>query len=100
MGSPALHPAAERELAEAVDWYEARSTGLGTRLYTAVDTTMSRIGRTPDLYAPWQENPRYRKAVLREFPYAIFYRVYETRTVVLAVAHTSRRPGYWVSRGR
>lgn len=98
MSWPQLHPAAERELAEAVNWYEERSSGLGGKLYTAVDRVMSDIGRSPELYAVWQQNQRYRRAVIRDFPYALFYRVYEARTVVLAVAHTSRRPGYWLDR--
>lgn len=98
MAWPQLHPAAERELAEAVNWYEERSSGLGGKLYTTVDAVMSRIGDRPELYAVWQQNPRYRRAILRDFPFAVFYRVYETRTVVLAIAHTSRRPGYWLDR--
>ena len=98
MSWPQLHPAAERELAEAVNWYEERSSGLGGKLFTAADVVMSRIGRGPKLYAVWQQNKRYRRAIIRDFPYAIFYRVYETRTVVMAVAHTSRRPGYWLDR--
>lgn len=98
MSWPQLHPAAERELAEAVNWYEERSSGLGGKLYNEIDAVMSRIGRSPQLYAVWQQNGRYRRAVIRDFPYAVFYRVYEERTVVMAVAHTSRRPGYWADR--
>lgn len=98
MSWPQLHPAAERELAEAVNWYEERSSGLGGKLYTAIDAVMLRIGRSPELYAVWQQSGRYRRAVISDFPYAIFYRVYEARTVVPAVAHTSRRPGYWLDR--
>ena len=32
------------------------------------------------------------------FPYVIFYAEYPERVHVLAVAHTSRRPGYWKKR--
>lgn len=98
MAWPQLHPAAERELTEPINWYEGRATGLGLRLYDAVDVVMARIGRSPELYAAWPQNPRYRRAVLQAFPYMIFYRAYEARMVVLAIAHTSRRPGYWLGR--
>lgn len=98
MAWPELHPAAERELAEAIDWYEAARAGLGARMHAAVDDVMSRIASTPELYTAWREDPRYRRAVLQAFPYAIFYRVFDSRVVVMAVAHTSRRPGYWLSR--
>lgn len=73
MGWPELHPAAERELTEAIAWYEGAQAGLGLRVYAAVDAVMTRIVSTPELYATWQENPRYRRAVLQSFPYAIFY---------------------------
>lgn len=98
MSSPELHPAAEQELAEVLAWYKEKRTGLGQRFYEAIETTMIRIGRTPELYAPWKDNPRYRRAILEDFPYAIFYRSVQNHTVVIAVAHTSRRPGYWLDR--
>jgi hypothetical protein len=32
------------------------------------------------------------------FPYSIVYRVESSRVLVVAGAHTSRRPGYWRDR--
>jgi plasmid stabilization system protein ParE len=39
-----------------------------------------------------------RKALVRRFPYAIFYRVRNARVVVLAVFHSKRDPNIWKSR--
>ena len=39
-----------------------------------------------------------RKAVLRRFPYCIYYRAHPDRVEVIAVFHTSRDPKIW--RGR
>lgn len=36
-----------------------------------------------------------RRALARRFPYAVFFDVEPERAVVMAIAHTSRRPGYW-----
>ena len=37
-------------------------------------------------------------ASLEGFPYSICYVVFSSHVQVLAVAHTSRKPGYWLSR--
>ena len=39
-----------------------------------------------------------KRLLLRRFPYAVIVRERGTEVVVIAFAHTSRRPGYW--RGR
>lgn len=36
---------------------------------------------------------------LRQFPYTLVYRVQGERLTVMAVAHQSREPGYWLGRG-
>jgi hypothetical protein len=33
-----------------------------------------------------------------DMPYAIVYRIEGTVAVIVAVMHTSRRPGYWAGR--
>ena len=42
--------------------------------------------------------PGIRKYVLRKFRYALIYALENDGLVILAVAHASRRPGYWVDR--
>ena len=40
-----------------------------------------------------------RKAVMpTAFPFVVFYYVRNHTPIVLAVAHASRRPGYWLGR--
>jgi plasmid stabilization system protein ParE len=39
-----------------------------------------------------------RCALVRRFPYAVYYRVEPERIVVIAVFHTKRDPGVWQSR--
>ena len=38
-----IEPEAEREIADAMDWYEARDTGLGAALLSEVDSVLSRL---------------------------------------------------------
>jgi hypothetical protein len=38
------------------------------------------------------------QVLVEGFPYSIVFMVHETETVVLAIAHGKRRPGYWLRR--
>jgi toxin ParE1/3/4 len=91
-----LRPDAEADLTEARDWYEARHEGLGDEFLTCVEAAIARAARVPD------ENPRVhgevRRALIRRFPYGVFYLVEEGVLLVLAVAHVRRKPGYWTGR--
>ncbi len=97
MSLPVLfRPDAVAELAEAWDWYEARREGLGGEFATCVEAAIDRAARTPDV------NPcvhgEVRRALVRRFPYGVFYLVEGEALLVLAVAHVRRKPGYWVAR--
>ena len=62
-----------------------------------IGSALIEIGQNPERYPRWHRTPA-RKYVLKRFPYLIFYVDYPDRIRVLAVAHTSRRPGYWKTR--
>ena len=40
----------------------------------------------------------YRRKLLERFPYGIIYRIEGEEILIVALAHTSRRPGYWQNR--
>jgi plasmid stabilization system protein ParE len=42
--------------------------------------------------------PDLRRALVPKFPYGIFFRVLETKIVVIAVLHLHRHPETWRSR--
>ena len=42
-----FRPEAETELAEAVDWYEARSQGLGAEFLRSLDAVIAHMQRIP-----------------------------------------------------
>lgn len=80
--------------------YYARRGGaeLGERFLNSVEQVIERIQRAPDLYRPAFEDVR--KARLPRFPYHLVYWLdTDTDSIhILAVAHTSRKPGYWKDR--
>jgi plasmid stabilization system protein ParE len=42
--------------------------------------------------------PGIRKHILQKFRYSLIYAIEKDGVLILAVAHHSRRPGYWVGR--
>ena len=94
------HPAVERELSEAQKWYEKAREGLGREFIIEVDRALAEIGNgtAPTLAHP--DVPEVRRALLRRFPYWLVILERGGELIVLAVAHTRRRPGYWRDRVR
>ena len=88
-----LAPEAETDVVEAYEWYEARRRGLGEEFLSCVDAALSGISRTPDLHAIAFAN--YRRALVRRFPYAVFYEVVDELVTVYGVLHTARDSAKW-----
>ena len=86
------------ELAEAVRWYEERRLGWGAGLFDAVSHAFELIERHPESGSPRSGRPAARQLLVRGFPYVVVYRIRPGDVYVIAVAHTSRRPGYWKNR--
>jgi plasmid stabilization system protein ParE len=87
---------AREEFDQAADWYEGPQIGLGTRFTLAVNTALARIAENPKMHAVVLEDTR--KAVVRGFPYCIYYREDGENVVVISVFHTSRDPAEWQRR--
>jgi toxin ParE1/3/4 len=89
---------ASLELTEAVRWYEKRRQGWGARLFDAVTQAFNLIESHPELGTTRRGRFPSRQLMVRGFPYRVVYRVRASDLYVVAVAHTSRRPGYWEDR--
>ena len=96
-----VHDDAEKELREAARGYEGKRVGLGLEFLRRVIEAFGVIERHPRRYSlhPRLRSKReVRRYLLTPFQYAVVYDVTDEEVVVVAVAHTSRRPTYW--RGR
>src|SRR5258706_9203271 len=91
-----FHPAAERDLATSVDFYNDRVSGLGDDFFAVVKISSRQIQNDP-LCRPLRRDGT-RKVTLRRFPYAIVYRDKLDVIEIVAVAHGARRPNYWRER--
>ncbi|MFL6194826.1 MAG: type II toxin-antitoxin system RelE/ParE family toxin [Thermoanaerobaculia bacterium] len=88
---------AERELQEAIVFYDEESPGLGDRFLDEVETGTAFILSHPEA------SPRIlgtiRRLVLPSFPYSLLYRPLPSGGIrILAVAHQKRQPDYWIGR--
>jgi toxin ParE1/3/4 len=93
-----LSEPASLELAEAVRWYEERRPGWGARLFDAVSHAIDLIERHPEIGSPRKGRSTPRQLSVRGFPFVVVYRIRPDDVYVVALAHTSRRPGYWKDR--
>lgn len=93
-----LHPEAEAELASDTEWLAARSVGAAERLQFSVAAGLALLEAFPR--SGERYGRRYRRHALPGLAYVLFYRVRRDSVLVLAVAHTSRRPNYWRHRDR
>ena len=87
---------AQDELVDAISRYESIELGLGRSLRDEVGSNLVWIQAHPEV--PRLRTLGYYRVNLRTFPYYIPYVVRSDVLWVLAIAHVSRRPMYWISR--
>jgi len=91
-------PEAERDIADAALWYEARAQGLGFDFLRLVDACLSDIRRTPGRFPVVHRD--LRRALLRRFPYGVFFTSDDDTVRVIACLHVRRDPRAWGDRLR
>jgi len=91
-----LAPEVEQDIGEAYAWYEDRRPGLGEEFLSCVDACIQAVCRMPEMHAEVHEH--YRRALVRRFPYAIFYEYSGGSVTVYCVFHTARDPNKWRER--
>lgn len=91
-----LSPDAESDFDTTFDWYEAQRAGLGIDFASRVQAALDLIESNPESFPLRAENVR--RALVRRFSYAVYFRLEDEQIVVLAIVHTSRAAGVWQSR--
>jgi plasmid stabilization system protein ParE len=85
--------AAEIDVMRAEDWYEAQRPGLGHEFREAVDATIARIAEKPLAYPDRYHGAR--RALVRRFPYVLWYKALPDLIVVLRVSTAAAIPERW-----
>ena len=91
-----VQPEAEAEISEAFRWYEDKQEGLGSEFMRVVEASFAAIKRYPQSYQVVRG--QVRRAVLRRFPYSIFYLAEPDKIVVIGCIQANRNPKIWKRR--
>ena len=78
------------DIAKAQQWYEDKNPGLGVEFLDDVERVLARIASRPYQYPAVHRDVR--RAVVRRFPYGVFYTIRDSRVLVVACFHARRDP--------
>jgi plasmid stabilization system protein ParE len=93
---PVFRPQADQEVQSARQWYEEQRPGLGVDFAKAIDDAVERIASNPLAFPAVHGETR--RAVVRQFPYGIYFRVLMDDIVITSVIHGRRDPRRWQTR--
>lgn len=91
-------PEAEQDVADAFAWYTKIESGLGEDFLHRIDSCLQTIQEHPEIYPV--AKPPFRRALIRRFPFEIFYEASSEAIVIFAVFHCSQNPQKWQKRLR
>jgi toxin ParE1/3/4 len=95
-----LREAAARDVRRAHLQYEEKRPGLGDAFVGRVEDAIAVVEANPELFQVIEPRRQIRRALTRQFSYAVYYVVEaeRERVVVLAVLPASMSPARWQSR--
>ncbi len=89
-------PSVDLEVEAAFEWYENEQPGLGVEFLNELRATYKRVADGPLKYQELRGG--IRRALLRRFPYAVYFAIEADIVVIVAVLHASRDPAEWQRR--
>jgi toxin ParE1/3/4 len=94
-----LHSEAEAELQASVSFYRERGgPRLADRFKEHVEAGFKAILANPERFPPIRDIPGMQKFRLKHFPFSLLYIQRPDYVWIVAIAHGSRKPGYWKHR--
>ena len=98
-----IHDEAVEDARDAFDWYAERSQRTANQFADLFEEAVVSIVRNPLSYALVEEQGlrgEFRRLIMKKFKFSIIYHVGSERLLVVAVAHPSRDPSYWMNRAQ
>lgn len=74
----------------AIGWYESQRKGLGLEFLNCLEGTINHILENPKLYSV--KYKAFRSALIRRFPFSVFYTIEKSDVVVYAVFDNRQDP--------
>ena len=84
------------DIAEAIGEFNYISPALSARFGAELERVYSNVSEYPQMYPVVYKN--FRRALLRRFPYSVFYIVEKTFILVVGVVHQARDESTWKRR--
>ena len=91
-----FHPEASDEYAASYAWYYDKGAHVADIFEREVKRSLRLIADYPRRWPVYRG--KYRRIMVRRFPFSLVYAFYGEHLVIVADVHGSRRPGYWKSR--
>jgi plasmid stabilization system protein ParE len=91
-----VQPQSDLDIQAAAVWYEDQRSGLGSRFLDELDLVFQRIKENPRQFPPVEGVVH--RALIRHFPYGVYFLAESDDIKVLAVLHLHRKPDMWKSR--
>ena len=89
---------AEEDYLKARVHYETRRAELWANFERDLDVLIARICESPQMYPIIHPLDIRQARMGRPFRYSVIYRERDDGISIIAVAHPSRKPGYWLER--
>ena len=89
-------PQAVNEGREAGEFYLSKSVAVEEAFRLEIERAIALIRDHPDTWPMYVLGTR--RFILNRFPYSLVYKTDGTCSLVVAIAHAKRKPGYWRSR--
>ena len=80
------------DIQKVFEWYEERRAGLGYEFIEEIEEGLGRLSRNPQHYTAI--NQKYRRVVIRRFPYLIVYEIEDNKVIVNSIRRASQKPKY------
>jgi plasmid stabilization system protein ParE len=96
MKSVRVHFEAEQELLEHEAWYRQRSEVAAQGFLLELEHAIAAVRESPERWPVGRRGEH--RYVFPRYPFILLYRIGSNEIFVTAVAHQSRRPGYWHQR--
>ncbi len=88
---------AEVDITDAAVWYERQQSGLGHDFIAEIESTIASAAENPFRYPCLRRNPEVRRALVRRFPYRVFFIRGSDAIIVFRVLHGARHDREWNS---
>lgn len=85
-------PELEEDLYSGFVWYDDKAKGLGDEFLTVFYSNVDQLAKTPLIYAKVYLD--FHRSLLRQFPFACYYRVEGGMVIVYGLFHSARNPAF------